>query len=40
MFAENRLYVYAQHNVDSYPGALFLRNWAILYMNEVFKELF
>lgn len=33
-------FVYSQHNVDYYPGALFLRNWAILYMNEVFKEIF
>lgn len=30
--------VYRQHNIDSYPGALFLRNWAILYMNEAFKQ--
>ena len=33
-------YSYAQHNIDHYPGALFLRNWAIIYMNEVFKEIF
>lgn len=32
--------VYAQHNIDSYPGALFLRNWAILYMNEALKQVF
>jgi len=32
--------VYGSHNVDDYPGALFLRNWAILYMNEVFKQIF
>jgi len=31
---------YSQHNIDSYPGALFLRNWAIRYMNEVFKQVF
>jgi hypothetical protein len=36
----NKLHVYAPHNIDSYPGALFLRNWAIKYMNEVFKEIF
>jgi hypothetical protein len=36
----NRMNVYAQHNIDHYPGALFLRNWAIMYMNEVFKEIF
>ena len=39
-FEENKIFTYAQHNVDFYPGALFLRNWAILYMNEVFKEVF
>lgn len=31
---------YAQHNIDNLPGALFLRNWAIEYMNQVFKEVF
>jgi hypothetical protein len=31
-------YIYAQHNVDYYPGALFLRNWAILYLNEAVKQ--
>lgn len=35
-----RMYVYAHHNVDSYPGALFLRNWAIKYMNKVFKQIY
>lgn len=37
------LNTYNQHNVDYYPGALFLRNWAIAYMNSVFvrhSELF
>lgn len=29
---------YSQHNVDHYPGALFLRNWAILYLNEAMKS--
>jgi len=38
-FEENRFFVYSPHNIDYYPGALFLRNWAIMYMNEVFKEL-
>ncbi|MBI2004404.1 hypothetical protein HYS72_02985 [Candidatus Pacearchaeota archaeon] len=33
-------HVYSQHNIDAYPGALFLRNWAITYMNEVFKQIF
>ncbi|MEK6913805.1 MAG: hypothetical protein AABW47_04010 [Nanoarchaeota archaeon] len=32
-------FVYSSHNIDDYPGALFLRNWAIEYMNEVFREL-
>jgi len=31
---------YSQHNIDSFPGALFLRNWVIKYMNEVFKQIF
>ncbi len=39
-FDKNKVYVYAQENVDSFPGALFLRNWAIMYMNEAFKEIF
>lgn len=33
-------YNYANGNINDYPGALFLRNWAIKYMNEVFKEIF
>lgn len=32
------VYVYNMHNVDHYPGALFLRNWAILYLNEAMKQ--
>jgi len=32
--------VYSEHNIDHYPSALFLRNWAIKYMNEIFKEVF
>lgn len=31
-------YVYGTHNVDYYPGALFLRNWAILYLNDAIKQ--
>ncbi len=31
-------YVYALHNVDYYPGALFLRNWAIRYLNDAVKQ--
>lgn len=37
---QSNLFVYSSHNIDHYPGALFLRNWAIKYMNEVFKEVF
>jgi hypothetical protein len=31
-------YVYDKHNVDHYPGALFLRNWAILYLNAAIRS--
>ena len=31
-------HVYAHHNIDHYPGALFLRNWGILYLNEALKS--
>ncbi|MFA5953422.1 MAG: hypothetical protein WC812_02415 [Candidatus Pacearchaeota archaeon] len=37
---KNKLFIYAQTNVDSFEGALFLRNWAMVYMNEVFKQVF
>lgn len=30
--------VYGEHNIDYYPGALFLRNWAINYMNMAFED--
>ena len=30
-------YAYDQHNIDNYQGALFLRNWAMLYVNEALK---
>jgi len=30
---------YASHNIDYYPGALFLRNWAIAYENEALKSI-
>jgi len=33
------VYTYAPHNIDTYPMALFLRNWAILYINEAIKEI-
>jgi len=32
------MHVYNDHNIDNYPGALFLRNWAILYLNEAMKQ--
>jgi len=32
-------YVYSGHNIDHYSGALFLRNWAILYLNEALKQI-
>lgn len=31
---------YGHHNIDNYPGALFLRNWAISYLNEAMKLIF
>ncbi|MDO8508309.1 MAG: hypothetical protein Q7S27_01340 [Nanoarchaeota archaeon] len=31
------VYIYGQHNIDHYHGALFLRNWAINYMNKAFE---
>jgi len=31
-------YVYSKLNIDYYPNALFLRNWAILYLNEALKQ--
>ncbi|MFW5846854.1 MAG: hypothetical protein ACOCUU_01720 [Nanoarchaeota archaeon] len=33
-----KIKVYRQHNVDNYPGALFLRNWVLEYMNRVLME--
>ncbi len=32
------VYVYDMHNIDYYPGALFLRNWALLYLNKAIKQ--
>lgn len=32
-------YIYGSHNIDNYPGALFLRNWAILYLNKAMKQI-
>jgi hypothetical protein len=34
------LFVYSHENINTYPKALFLRNWAIEYMNEVFRQVF
>jgi hypothetical protein len=36
----NDIFVYSHKNVDRSPEALFLRDWAIKYMNEVFKQVF
>lgn len=33
------IHVYNHHNVDSYPGALFLRNWGILYLNKALESM-
>lgn len=34
------LYVnaYSHHNIDWYPSGLFLRNWAVKYLNKVMKQ--
>lgn len=32
------IHVYGRHNVDYHPAALFLRNWAILYLNEAMRQ--
>ncbi len=32
------VFIYVTHNVDNFPPALFLRNWAILYLNEAMKQ--
>ena len=32
-------HAYQHHNIDYYPGALFLRNWAILTLNEIIKQI-
>ena len=32
------LHIYGKHNVDFYPAALFLRNWAVLYLNEAMRQ--
>lgn len=31
-------HAYDHHNIDHYPGALFLRNWALLYLNEAMRQ--
>ena len=36
---EMKMNMYSMHNVDYYQGALFLRNWAILYLNSALREL-
>lgn len=32
-------YHYGRHNVDYYPGALFLRNWGMAYLNAAMRSL-
>ncbi|MGV8131094.1 MAG: hypothetical protein ACP5N7_03260 [Candidatus Pacearchaeota archaeon] len=34
-----RIKVYDQHNIDYFPGALFLRNWALAYVNAAMKSI-
>lgn len=34
------IHTYASHNIDFYPGALFLRNWAVLYINSALEQIF
>jgi len=35
----HKCYIYAHHNVEYFPGALFLRNWAVLYLNAAIISL-
>ena len=37
-FRAAMIYTYTQHNVDNFPGALFLRNWGMLYINAAIRE--
>ncbi len=37
---KSNIFVYSHHNIDSFSKALFLRNWTIKYMNEVFRQVF
>ncbi len=32
-----KVHIYGSHNIDHYHSALFLRNWAINYMNKAFE---
>ena len=34
------IYAYAGDNIDDYYGALFLRDWAMFYMNEAIRNAF
>ncbi|MBS3152027.1 hypothetical protein J4230_01315 [Candidatus Woesearchaeota archaeon] len=36
----NHIYAYQQDNIEDYPSTLFLRNWAILCVNECLKQIF
>jgi len=35
-----KMCVFRQHNIEFYPGALFLRNWAIFCINESLRQVF
>lgn len=39
-FKEGGAKIYSHLNVRTYPGALFLRNWAIEYVNKAFDKYF
>ncbi|MEK6938712.1 MAG: hypothetical protein AABX04_06730 [Nanoarchaeota archaeon] len=33
-----RAFIYERQNITTYPAALFMRNWAMMYLNEVMKS--
>ena len=35
----SKVYRYLHHNIDHFPGALFLRNWALAYVNAALQSL-
>ena len=38
-FSGAQVQAYGYHNIDTFPQALFLRNWAMLYLNSALREL-